>query len=204
MLWNVLALSVGLACAGCEPPPINDGARAFSFPSITAPVNESPSGRFSASYTSDSRETDGGPTSRLLVRNLRGSVVAELSFDRSVGGHWSQSDSLFVNNFIGSNLVDCLVMDVDKRQPALVSLLDVLQRARRPGTPAGIVAESPDTAHFYLSCQRWMDENAVAVRISGYTDFELGSGQPFEYQLVYDVRSGGFTRAERIDLAARK
>ena len=164
--------------------PASAAEPAFDFPGT--PAAPSPSRALIATY----RQTapDSTDQFRFSVQDADGKEVAGLNFLRSVDGHWSRGDNLFVNNRVGSNVSDCLVMKSGK----LDSLSGALDNPQNIPADADWIRPSKlgkDT-HFYLTCEKWDKDEAVDVVIDGHIDF---AGKPFHYLLRYDVARGAFT-----------
>lgn len=169
----------------------------FSFPSAVS-QSRSPGGTLVVSYYDSGESPDGGHDYEFSVRGLSGRREAGFVFLRSVNGSWSPGgENFFVNDYIGSNVTDCLVSQSDADRLSLVSLTELLasQRQNGPGDRLASIAESPDNSHFYLTCRRWIGNDAIAVSVRGYTDETPESIREFAYNLRY-VRSS--RRLERV------
>jgi len=112
-------------------------------------------------------------------------------FLRSVTGSWSPSgENFFVNDYIGSNVTDCLVSQIGADRLSLASLTEQLARQGRnaAGGRLASIAESPDNSHFYLTCRRWISNDVIEISIRGYTDESQETIREFAHGLRY-VRS---------------
>lgn len=166
----------------------------FSFPSGSA-RSSSVSGALVASYKDPGVDEDGIHAYRFSIYNSKGPEVSGFTFLRSVEGAWSDSgDVLFVNNYIGSNVTDCLVLEAESNQFRFESLTNILNNKIQSG-PMGDLnikpPENPNNSHYYLTCDGWLDGHSLKVTLSGTTD----AGGDFKYRFVFDAAAEKFTTA---------
>jgi hypothetical protein len=103
--------------------------------------------------------------------------------DRSVDVGWSPAGTRFlINDHIGSNIADCLIVRPAGAGVQGVSLLRII--ARSPGRPR----ERPYDDHYYVRCARWISDTVVEGAVTGHTD-EAGGGRDFNYPFTYDARA---------------
>lgn len=113
-----------------------------------------------------------------------------LTFTRSVGVSWSPSGrSAYVNNYIGSNATDCLIVRVNVGPVRIDSITRMLFGGRIVRSPNVLPPETPANSHFYLSCKGWDSEDAADVDLSGRTD----AGGTFSYEFKYNVKEKTLT-----------
>jgi hypothetical protein len=159
----------------------------FSFPSAST-SSRSPAGALVVSYYDPGENQDGGHDYEFIVRGPSGRREAGFVFLRSVTGSWAPSgEHFFVNDYIGSNVTDCLVSQTVADRLSLVSLTELLasQRQNGAGNQLASITESPDNSHFYLTCSRWIGSDAIKVSVRGYTDETRESIREFAYDLRY-------------------
>ncbi len=168
--------------------PASAAEPAFDFPG--SPAAPSPSGAWIATYNQVAPDTS--YPFRFSVQDAHGGEVAGLNFMRSVDGDWSQGDSLFVNNRLGSNVADCMVMKAGDGKMTLESLSAALDNPKNVPADADWIRPSKmakDT-HFYLSCEKWDKDDGIDVVVDGHIDY---AGKEFHYLLRYDLAQGVFT-----------
>jgi len=190
MFAFLLSWLMGVGSGAAISPP---SAFDFSFPS--ADVRSARSLSLSVSYDGGSRLAGGVREYGFSLADHHGRKIGEFAFTRSVDGSWSpEGDGVFVNNYEGSNLVDCLIL-ARRGRPRLVSLIDLLRR-RGAVTEQGIAAlgipESPENSHFYLACERWLSNDTVEVSIRGYVDTVTDFGREFSYSYRVSTVEGIF------------
>jgi hypothetical protein len=158
----------------------------FTFPGKPASVS-SQSGALSARYSDPGVNPDGIHEDRFSIADANGRELVGFSFLRSVRGAWSaDKDTLFVNNFTGSNDSDCLVTRTSNETVRLVSLTDILINDPHSGpVEVGKIKppENPGNSHYYLRCEKWLSPSMIAVILDGHTD----AGGYFKYQFHYNV-----------------
>jgi hypothetical protein len=126
---------------------------------------------------------EAGQNLSLRYDSGRGRPVLLKRFDRSVDVAWSPSGArFFVNDHIGSNLADCLIVRPDGATVRGVSLLRVI--ARSPGRPR----ETPEDSHYSVDCGGWLTDTVVEGVVGGHTDG--AGGHDFEYAFRYDAARG--------------
>jgi hypothetical protein len=161
----------------------------------------SPSNSLAVTYQDPGINSDGIHEYRLVVSDARGAALATLSFTRSVEGSWSPDGRrLILNNYIGSNLNDCLITRPNRRSPALVSITSLLRRRGNSSAPHArtitTIPEGPENSHFSLTCSRWIDNNTVEILIAGYVDAEPNFGHEFRYRLRFSPATETFRRIQ--------
>jgi hypothetical protein len=164
--------------------------RAFSFPSNINRMHSSTSNLFAA-YLEIPSAQNSTKQYLLSIMDDDGNHLAQHSFTRSVEGMWSPfGGQLFLNDFIGSSQIDCLVWN--RTDARLTSLTEILLHDPNSGPIEGRGAkppENPDNSRFELTCQEWKDMDKVLVRLEGNT----WAGGDFTYKLVYDLRAKKFS-----------
>lgn len=121
--------------------------------------------------------------------------LGEVFFDRWMDGSWAPSgDGVFISNHEGSSTSDCLVWNRSSTTSGLVSLTKVLLDDPKSGPVSAIGAkpvETPDNAHFYLTCTRWVSDEKIAVDLHGVTS----AGGEFRYDMMFEVAPARFQLA---------
>ena len=166
----------------------------FSFPSTVSP-SRSPTGTVIVSFHDLGANTDGrGDYEFMFVEGLQ-SWRALLSKDR-LPAPGPVDGNFFVNDYIGSNVSDCLVAQSRSGQFSLMSLTQLLASQGANSAPVGhgSIFESPNNSHFYLTCLRWIGNDAIDVSVRGYTDETRESIREFAYSFRYSRRSGTLER----------
>jgi hypothetical protein len=118
---------------------------------------------------------------RLKARFQDTAVVRDmLIFTRSVEVAWAPARNIaFVNNFIGSNLSDCMIVNLTTPHLQTLSVSKLLFAQRKTGQPK----ETSGNAHFNLSCGTWTSSRSL----SGYLLRRTDAGQEFSYRYQLDV-----------------
>lgn len=159
----------------------------FSFPGDSNRVH-SATGNYWATYKQSSTSQD---EYSFLIADGAGNPLVQRTFTRSVEGAWSPySDQLYLNDFLGSTQVDCLVWVPGNR--GLSSLTETLLREPHSGPIEGRGAkppETPENSRYELTCQGWRAKDKVSVSLEGTT----WAGGQYKYKLVYDVQSRKFS-----------
>src|SRR3954453_14084356 len=132
----------------------------------------------------------GGQNLSLRCDPGRGRPVLLKRFDRSVDIGWSPLGTRFlVNDYIGSNLADCLVVRPAGGGVRGISLRRAIRRS--PGRPRA--PETPWDSHYYVHCYRWLSDTIIAGVVAGHTD-EPASGpnhpHAFEHAFRFDAATG--------------
>ncbi len=157
----------------------------FTYPDNKARVR-SGSGALFAVYKPEITAPNSGRSYVFSIIDSRGTPLAQHDFHRSVEGAWSQySDQIFLNDFMGSTQIDCLVWNPGEK--VFTSLTDTLVRDPNSGPIEGQGQKPPETpqnSRYELMCTNWIAKNQVSVRPEGTT----WAGGQFVYRLVYDVR----------------
>jgi hypothetical protein len=186
----IAALWLGASNTACA----ENTSNWFKFPSKTT-RSASASGTLVASYKDPGADEDGVHAYRFSISDSEGRELSGFTFLRSVEGAWyDSSDTLFVNNFIGSNLTDCLVLRGAPDQFKLESLTDLLINKKRSGPMTDPVIkppENPNNSHYYLKCDGWLDDHSLKLTLAGTTD----AGGDFRYSFVFDTRTEKFATA---------
>ena len=103
-------------------------------------------------------------------------------FQRSVDVVWSPAGTrFFVTDYVGSNITDCIVARPQRGRVRGVTLTGIISRTA--GHPTG--AESPERAHYYVHCDRWLSDRLVEGEIDGHTD--EARMYDFHYPFLYDA-----------------
>jgi hypothetical protein len=164
--------------------------QAFSFPGKIDRVH-SAIGNLFAAYSEVSAAQNPIKEYRFLIVGNDGNRLVQQDFTRSVEGMWSPfGEQLFVNNFIGSSQIDCLVWS--RTDAHLISLTEVLLHDPNSGPIEGRGAkppESPENSRFELICREWKDIDKVLVSLEGDT----WAGGEFKYKLIYDLKARKFS-----------
>jgi hypothetical protein len=176
----VFAAFLASAAASAATPPI------VTFPGLQTSVR-SPSSSARVFYQEMGAD-EGGQNLSLRVNSGRGRPIQIKRFDRSVDIGWSPSGQHFlVNDYIGSNLADCLIVRPGRQGVRGISLMRVIARSR--GRPR----ETPDNSHYYVHCDGWASPTIIRGVVAGHTD-EPYSGPlhpyAFEHAFSYDAVTG--------------
>ena len=127
---------------------------------------------------------EGGQNLSLRFDPGHGPPILLKRFDRSVDIGWSPSGRRFlVNDYIGSNIADCLIVRPEGAGVRGLSLIRAI--ARSPGRPR----ETPANAHYYVHCNGWTSDTIVDGVVGGHTD-KAGGGYGFEHRFRYDSATG--------------
>jgi hypothetical protein len=192
MSINLTELALALLWSATAPAAVTrptPPARDFTYPG-SAPMVRSPTGKLSITVA---RRSDDDPWQLRLFRGAQ--IVGTHEFDRWVDGNWSPSGrSVFVNDYEGSDTFDCLIPETRLRRSGFLSLATILQNNPSSG-PVGVRSvkppETPRNSHYYLTCQKWVDDTHIDVRLEGIT---LAGGQ-FSYALIFDTALSRFELA---------
>jgi hypothetical protein len=119
-----------------------------------------------------------GPTEQyaLTLKRSKQSAVRLEAFDRDVSLDWSaDSKTIVFTNYIGSNVADCYVVDIDK----VGDRVDI----------ADLVPNLPELkeAHVYVTCAGWLNPDEIRVKVLGHTDSTPSHN--FDYRYVYNMVS---------------
>ena len=128
----------------------------------------SPDRQFVVTVTALQVDQDKGPSYLLSVRDRHLSRRFDLlKFGRSAALTWAPTGHRFIiTNALASDRSDCLVARPSHRGVAVVSLTGLVLAS--PGTLKP--EERPDTAHFYVECDRWTSPDVVKASVFGHTD----------------------------------
>lgn len=136
------------------------------------------------------------PNLRVIdLEDRTGRIRASYEFDRRIDGQWSSmGDTLFVNDYQGSDTADCVVpflMGDNERFTSLTKIL-IENKDSGPVDVQGIKPpETPDNSHYYLTCSKWINETVIAVELRGVT---LAGGE-FRYEFRFDTLKKRFELA---------
>ncbi|HTJ65129.1 MAG TPA: hypothetical protein VL899_15105 [Alphaproteobacteria bacterium] len=155
-----------------------------AFPGPVSSV-KSPASAARVYYTDPGPDADGIHKYKLMFRDAKGHETLLDSFIRSVEIQWSPSGTqLFVNDYIGSNIADCLIVQATVEPLKPVSLQDLVVKS--PGRPSA--PETPDQSHYAALCKRWVTDTRLAGSVSGHVDGGRDA-HAFDHPLVYDLGS---------------
>jgi hypothetical protein len=159
-----------------------NNAKPTVFPGSVTSV-KSPSSDARIYYTDPGPDADGIHKYKLTIRDAKGHETLLDTFIRSVMVLWSPSgNQLFVNDYIGSNIADCLIVQTAVEPLKPVSLQDLVVKS--PGRPSA--PETPDQSHYAALCKRWVTDTRLAGSVSGHVDGGHDA-HAFDHPLVYDV-----------------
>ena len=155
--------------------------RAFTFPGDDM-SSASRSGDLAASY----KASDEGPMHFAVT--AKDKELAGFDFLRTVDGWW-EGERLFVNNRIGSNTSDCLMLTAADGAYAFNSLRGLLDREGSIDKASDWIkpAQLAPNAEYHLLCERWDSGDKIDLAITGNTGIEA-----FKYALQVDMKSGSF------------
>lgn len=159
-------------------------AGGFTFPGDEM-SSAAPAGGLVASY----KPSDEGPA-RFIVTE-KDEEVAGFEFLRAVDGKWRDgAGTLFVNNHIGSNTSDCLVLTAADGKKTFTSVRGLLDREGSIAKESAWIkpAQLAPDAEYHLTCERWEDDGHIDLVITGNTGIEA-----FKYHLRVDLAAGSFT-----------
>jgi hypothetical protein len=156
----------------------------FDYPGSPA-LLRSPTRQASLVLESSPTDASGLTERRLTLRDADGKAITQYDFDRRVDGRWSPSGrSIFLNDYQGSNVADCLLPYRQGDKVGFVSLAAILrEKGSGPVGSDDKPTETPDNSHYYLTCRSWLGEGSVAVELSGRTD----AGGEFSYAFKFDI-----------------
>lgn len=178
--WGAIVLVVGAVQGGALA--AQDPLTA-TFPGPTKTLS-APGSRAQLFYVDPGENKDGLHLYSLRLRYSSGRVDWLDVFERSVDVAWSPSGAhLFVNDYVGSNVSDCLAVSPSERGTRGVSLTGVLRRAGRPEVTRALKGD-----HVYVTCAGWEAATKVRVEMRGDVFPET-----FAYAFVYDLKSGTLT-----------
>lgn len=119
----------------------------------------------------------------LALKRLDGMPVRIRTLDRSVSVLLHKDSRQFaVTDDIGSNIGDCYLYGIAK--PSLLAIVS----AALPPLP-----QSAANAHFYVTCDRWLSADQIAVTVSGHTN--TAPCRNFNYRFNYDLGTREAVRA---------
>jgi hypothetical protein len=172
------AATYGLAAVSAAIP-ATAMAETVTFPGSATSV-QSPVGRAKVVFLDPGENADGLHLFKLKLDDGRGHVVLLRTFTRSADVSWSPSgDRLFITDYVGSNVADCLAIKVASQGAKGVRLLGLIARnSRRPPS-------SELRGHFYVHCDGWLSNTKILVSIDGHTDETPSHG--FSYALTFDT-----------------
>jgi hypothetical protein len=165
------------------------GAAQTTFPGTVTSL-KSPTDDARLYYVDPGVGPDGDHEFLLKLKDARGRVFLLDTFGRSADVEWSPAgDRLYVTDHVGSNVADCLSIELTTRGVNGVSLLRLISKSpKRP-------PDSELQGHFYVTCGRWLSKTQIAVAIHGHTD--EARSHDFNYDLTFD------TAAHRLDWLSR-
>lgn len=95
-------------------------------------------------------------------------------YSRSVDVSWApKSYSFFVNDHVGSDSADCVIFRLDQ-EIKKTSIYDELNKLIPKNKTIFKQAEDPQhfNHHVYITCNKWLEDNKLLVRIYGYGDID--------------------------------
>jgi len=132
-------------------------------------------------YVDPGENQDGIHEYSLRLRYPGGHVDTLDTFTRSAEVSWSPSgERLFVNDFVGSNVAECLIITASREGTKIQSATRILSRAHIPE-----ISEHLKGDHVYITCSNWLSSTQLHIEMQG-DKFPEG----FEYHFTYDLRSG--------------
>jgi hypothetical protein len=163
---------------------------AFSFPG-SSKQTPSLSGQLLATY----KEIPGAKNDAFQyifsLSDRSGNQLEQHPFARNIEGAWSpQSERVYLNDFMGSTQIDCLVWKQGDNK--LSSLTEILLYDPNSGPIEEAGAKPPETpqnSRFELTCDGWSAEDKISVSVEGYT----WAGGQFKYKLLFDPNSKKFS-----------
>jgi hypothetical protein len=164
----------------------------FSFPGSDTKI---PSGsrQLTATYKELPSPPDAANEYELDIVNRSGTDLVQHFFTRSVQGTWSpRSDNVFVNDYLGSTQIDCLVWQKSKSSHKFVSLTDLLIHDPHSGPVQGRGVKPPETpqnSRYELVCKSWDAGDNIKLELSGNT----WAGGHFDYRLIYNALTRRFS-----------
>jgi hypothetical protein len=109
-----------------------------------------------------------------LIRSGHKPMLIDKYF-RSVDVLWnSDSQYVAINDWIGSNIADCFIVNTRKPKTkiSVATLVPKLEEDLR-------------NSHTYVSCESWQSPSEVSVRVFGHTDYV--PYHEFDYRFALDV-----------------
>lgn len=186
----IVGCLLGIALSGTNPSKVSaqsggGASNAFAYPGSPVSV-KSPSGR--AELTVNTLPPDkNGLGGRVLSLSVEAGRTAQYRFDRRIDGQWSPSGQIiFLNDYQGSDVVDCLIPYRSDKEWTFESLTEILLKNKYSGpvtTPGIKPPETTNNSHFYLTCTRWISEKLLEVRLRGIT---LAGGE-FLYNFKFNI-----------------
>lgn len=168
----------------------------FTFPSSVGTAR-STTGSLVVGYRDPGEDRDGVHEYEFRILDRVGRLLARVPFTRSVEGSWSpDGNNVAVNNYIGSNIADCLISKRSRSGLSLLSVTNLLSGPvnSRRWTDVLRIPEGPENSHFYVTCVRWENRNSVEISVAGYTDTQADFGREFSYRLRFAPSSQSFER----------
>lgn len=180
---KMLALIAASAAILAADPTATLGA--FSFPSAQS-RSLSPSGSLLVKYTDPGPNADGIHEYDFTVASQGGRKIGGFTFTRMVQGAWSPSDALYVNNYIGSNMTDCLTTTASKYASHLSSVTKAIRKNIRRGHATiqnKSLKRALNSEHSYVTCSSWLGKNTVKISIKAIDD----SGKNYSEEMDFCV-----------------
>lgn len=112
-------------------------------------------------------DSDSEPFHSLVLKNLRTGMEKTLqTYSRHITVSWSPGgDSLFVNDFGGSDYSNCLVYTFD----GSFTPLDVTEEMRRLRPQDSHLWGNH---HIYIQASKWLNDTELLIRVHGYGDID--------------------------------
>lgn len=156
---------------------------AVTFPGTTTSVR-SPMSNATVFYVDPGPDRYGEHEFQLKFQRGKDSPILLDTFERSVDVSWSPSGKwLYINDHVGSNIGDCLMVNSFAAHVATRSMTDVVGKSvGRPKAP-----ETPSESHYYVLCDRWLSGEQVSGWVAGHTD--RANSHSFNHPFVYNPRT---------------
>jgi hypothetical protein len=164
----------------------DDRAIQFSFPGPSSKA-VSDSGRLNAAYRELPSSPDSANEYKLSIVDAGGRNLAQHTFTRSVEGAWQPNkDRVFINDYMGSTQIDCLLWGGETSGgKGFISLTKLLLSDPKSGPIEGRGSKPPETpanSRFELVCEGWNTTGDIRITLTGNT----WAGGHFEYRLRFD------------------
>jgi hypothetical protein len=162
----------------------------FEFPGSSSKSSDA-HGRMVVAYRRLKDTPYGGQIYQFRLSDTKHHVLDEFNFERSVAGAWGPNPiDLYVNNYIGSNITDCLVLMDEDGKISFRSLTAKLDGPENSKALSDLkIPKSTVANHFYLTCAGWLPGGWLALRVKG----DMDDGTKFAQSLVFSRSTGSIT-----------